>query len=78
MLDEANLDHSFLWKHVKAVRSEYRNRKSVQKKKCKAFLPDEERKTIFNNLKERLRVSSTTDEVKSLSTSTIEVACQAC
>ena len=72
MLNEANLDHSYLWKHVKAVRSEYRTKKSVQNNKCKAFLRDEEWEINFKNLKERLRVSNLTDEIKSLLNSTIE------
>ena len=80
MLDEANLDYSFLWKHVKAVRSEYRNRKSVNKgtvDKCimyKAFLREEEMEINFDNLRESLKVTSSTDEmkIKSLPTSLIE------
>ena len=75
MLDEASLDHSSLWKHVKAVRSEYRNRNSAHKNKClphKVFLPNEERETLLNNLQDHLRVSNPTDEIKSLPTSTIE------
>ena len=82
MLNEANLDHSFLWKHVKAVRSEFRNKKNLQNvckacSTCKAFLPDDKdagflREINFNNLKERLGVSSSTDEIKSLPSSTIE------
>ena len=73
MLDEANSDHSFLWQHVKAVRSEYQNKKSAHKNKCDAFLLDEEKREIlFNNLQERLRVSNPTDEIKSLPNSTIE------
>ena len=73
MLHEANLDHSFLWKHVKAVRSEYRKKNKLHKNcQRKALLSDEERGTLFNNLQERLRVSSSTDEIKSLPKSTIE------
>ena len=80
MLDETNLDQSSLWKHVKAVRSEYRNRRSVYKgtvDKCiryKALLPEEEREINFDNLRESLKVTSSTDEmkIKSLPTSTIE------
>ena len=80
MLDEANLNQSSLWKHVKAVRSEYRNRKSVNKgtvDKCimyKAFLREEEMEINFDNLRESLKVTSSTDEmkIKSLPTSLIE------
>ena len=73
MLDEANSNHSFLWQHVKAVRSEYQNKKSAHKNKCEAFLLDEEKREIlFNNLQERFRVSNPTDEIKSLPNSTIE------
>ena len=73
MLDEANLDHSSLWRHVKAMRSEYRKKKDVHKN-ChnKALLSDEERETLFNDLQERLRVSNQTYEIKSLPNSTIE------
>ena len=73
MLNEANLDHSFLWKHVKAVRSEYRKKNKLHKNcQRKALLSDEERGTLFNNLQERLSVSDPSDEIKSLPTSTIE------
>ena len=73
MLHEANLDHSFLWKHVKAVRSEYRKKNELHKNcQGKALLSDEERGTLFNNLQEHLRVSNPTDEIRSLPNSTIE------
>ena len=72
MLDEANLDYSLLWKHVKAVRSEYRKETSVKMKECKAFLPNEELEINFDNLAKRLGVSSSTDEIKPLPNSTIE------
>ena len=74
MLDEANLDHSSLWRHVRAARSEYRKKTRVHKN-CdeKVFLSDdEERETLFNNLQDRLGVSNQTDEIKSLPISTIE------
>ena len=74
MLDEANLDHSSLWRHVRAARSEYRKKKKVHEN-CeeKVFLSDdEERETLFNNLQDRLRISNQTDEIKSLPISTIE------
>ena len=73
MLDEANLDHSILWKHVKAVRSEYRKKNKLHKNcQRKAFLSDEERGSLFKNLQDRLKVSNPTDEIKSLPKKTID------
>ena len=74
MLDEANLDHSLLWRHVRAVRSEYRKKKKLHKNCRKKALisDDEERETLFDNLQDRLRVSNQTDEIKSLPNRTIE------
>ena len=71
MLNEAKLDNALLWTHVKAVRSEYQ-KKQIVHKNCKAFLTDEERETHFKNLKERLKVSSAADGVKSLPNYIIE------
>ena len=71
LLVEANLDHSILWLHVKSTRSEYR-KKQILHTKCKAFVSDEERKSNFNDLKNYLKVSDTTDDIKSLPSSIIE------
>ena len=71
MLDEANQDSFFLWTQIKAIRSDLR-KKQLLHKDCKAFVPDDERATNFNNLQERLQVSSITEEVKTLPNNIIE------
>ena len=71
LLAEANMDHSILWTHVKAARSEYR-KKQIKHSNCKAFISVDERKSNFDNLKNILIVSDTTDDIKSLPNSIIE------
>ena len=71
LLDEAKLDHSFLWTHIRALRMEYQ-KKQISHKKCKAFVSDEEREARLSHLQGRLKVLNVTEEIKSLPNHIIE------
>ena len=83
---ETNLDHATLWTHVKAARSEYRKHHFKDNWNCKldhsqnksgfvtpeSFIIKGEIKINFDNLQKYLKVSGTTDDIKSLPDSIIE------
>ena len=79
LLSEANLDPVLLWMHVKTVRSEYRNKKMLNRD-CQEtetewnrdygaennFISDEKRKVIFESLSNKLQVSNVSEEVENV------------
>ena len=74
LLSEANLDPVSLWRHVKAVRSEYRKRNlrdctetALHSAVEDHFILDEEIEDNYVSLSKQLKVSNVSEEIKNVS-----------